>query len=184
MMIKLAGGPAVSPLDYGEHRKPVPGWVWGAVAASVLLHGAGAWLSYTQRFERRFIEVDPPEPPPVVVTLRQPAPPVEREASPTPVHKPAQTIPADVPPISLTPVEPLETPATFNPIFVPATPDPDPVVPTATPTPAPPTIVNPRWERLPSAEQMRRAYPQGAIRREVEGEAMLRCSVTARGSLT
>ena len=35
MMIKLAGGPAVSPLDYGEHRKPVPGWVWGAVAAGV-----------------------------------------------------------------------------------------------------------------------------------------------------
>lgn len=185
MMIKLAGDPAVSPLDYGEHRKPVPGWVWGAVAASVLLHGAGAWFIYNQRFEAPLQIAHPEMPRPTVVTIHRPPPKAEPEVAPppTPVHAPVRPVPVDVAPIPLEPPDVVADPASFSRVIVPPTPDPAPTDAGVEPTPPAPVITNPRWTSIPTAEQMRRAYPPSALRREVEGSATLRCTVTVQGTL-
>lgn len=184
MMIKLAAGPAVSPLDFGEVRKPLPRWIWVAVGASVLLHGAGAWFLYNQTFERPVI-VSSPQPPPITVTMPAPRPPTPLVAqpAPTPVRTPIGSIPQGVATIPVAPAD-TDGPVTTE-RFVPATPGPiaEVLVPPAPPV-GPTTIVNPRWERLPTADQLRRVYPAGAIRREVEGEATLGCTVTVTGALT
>ena len=185
MMIKLAGGPAVSPLDYGEHRKPVPRWVWGAVAASVLLHGAGAWLIYNQRFEAPPQIAHPETQRPTEITIYTPPPKAEPEVAPppTPVHAPVRPVPVDVAPIPLDPPDVVVDPAPFRREIVPPTPDVAPTDVRGEPTPPAPVITNPRWTSLPTAEQMRRAYPPSALRREVEGSATLRCTVTVQGTL-
>lgn len=185
MMIKLAGGPAVSPLDYGERRKPLPGWVWGAVAASVLLHGAGAWLIYNQRFEAPPQIVYPEPQRPTVVTFHRPPPKAEPDVAPppTPVHAPVRPVPVDVAPIPLDPPDVVADPVPFTRELAPPAPDPAPITPRAEPITPAPVIINPHWTSLPTAEQMRRAYPASALRREVEGSATLRCTVTVQGTL-
>jgi len=75
MMIRAAGGPgAVSPIDFGERKKPLPRWMWAAIGLSVLAHvGAGVVL-YNQRFQLKAPDVAPPAPPPTIVTLDLPRP--------------------------------------------------------------------------------------------------------------
>jgi periplasmic protein TonB len=191
MMMKLAGGPgAVNPLDFNARKRPVPRWVWLAVGASLLVHGAaGVWL-YQQRFELRAPEARP-EPPITIVHIQPRVRPPEPETAQTPppptaVHNPA---PNPVQPTETAPFTPPDIPVTglaFDPIFVPATPGPvqsDAPAQTA-PSSAPGVITNPRWTARPTADQMARAYPDRAARDGTEGSATLRCSVTARGSLT
>ena len=191
MMMKLAGGPgSVTPLDFNARRRPVPRWVWGAVGASLLVHGAaGVWL-YQQRFEMR-APITVPEPRPTILELaprlRPPAPQqLQTPAPPTPIHRP---VPSPVqPPVTL-PLTPPDSTVVgdFSPVIVPAAPA------TATGTasegaPAaetgPPVITNPRWIARPTPDQMARAYPDRAAQNGIEGSATLRCAVTARGALT
>ncbi|MCR5875305.1 energy transducer TonB [Phenylobacterium sp. J426] len=46
-----------------------------------------------------------------------------------------------------------------------------------------PVIGNPSWLRLPDAEDLARHYPDGAIRRGLEGSATISCTVTAKGAI-
>ena len=168
MMMKLAGGAgSVHPLDFNSRKRPVPRWVWLAVGASLMVHGAaGVWL-YQQRFE-----------------LRAP------EATPEPTITDVQIMPRPLPPEPETaPFTPPDIPVTglaFDPIFVPATPGPvQPAAPAqSAPSTSPGVIANPRWIARPTSDQMARAYPDRALRDGTEGSATLQCSVTARGSLT
>ena len=52
MMIRAAGGPGlISPIDFGERKKPIPRWMLGAIGVSVVLHVAAGVALYNQRFE-------------------------------------------------------------------------------------------------------------------------------------
>lgn len=186
MMIKLAGGPAVSPIDFGETRKPIPGWVWMAVAASALLHAGGALWLYNQKFEAPAATETQGEPRATTVTLYTPPKtetPPEAAPPPTPIHAPTRPVPADIPTADLTPPDTPAIPGEFTREIVPPSPVTTPSATVITP-PRSPVIANPRWTSLPNADQMRRAYPASALRREVEGSAVLRCTVTVQGSLT
>lgn len=191
MMMKTAGGPAlVSPLDFGERKKPLPRWAWGAVGASLLVHAAIGVALYQQRFEIATpaptdpgptIEVDMfrPKPPPPVASDPAPAaptPPVHRTAPPTaptdtlnvpPIDNPA---PVTGPAINLTHAVPSDATG------VAVTPEP----PVARAT----VITNPSWLRKPTGDQLLNAYPDRALRNEVGGSATLRCAVRLDGTLT
>lgn len=188
MMMKLAcGAGSVHPLDFNNRKRPVPRWMWMAVGASLLVHGAaGMWL-YQQRFEMRTPEAIPETVTDVQIMprIRPPEPQTaETPPPPTAIHRPA---PSPVQPTEILPIPPLDTPFTgdFNPIVI--APTPRPVVeapPEPAPSSGPPVINNPRWIARPTADQMARAYPDRALRDGTEGAATLQCSVTARGSLT
>jgi protein TonB len=63
--------------------------------------------------------------------------------------------------------------------------DTGPVLPPFTPQPpvGPRQIHDPNWLSRPTADQMERYYPSGAIDRGLSGVATLQCMVTAAGSL-
>lgn len=190
MMIRTAGGPGlVSPIDFSERSKPVPKWLWAAVAASALVHvGLGVWL-YQQRFsvpdtltrvedDPLIITMDRPKPKPPVATPEPaaPNPPLNRTSAPT---QPIETLNV--------PVTDTATPTTSTVINLShVVPDaaPEGTAQTATPEPAPtPVITNPRWLRQPTAAQMARAYPTQAMNLGITGSASLQCSVRANGTL-
>jgi protein TonB len=190
MMMQAAGGPSpVHPIDFGERRRPTPRWVWGAVAVSALLHAAaGVWL-YQNRFQTPAIEL-PPEPPGIQIEMRPPPPPPPKLVSAEP---PAPTPPIHHAPILNPAVETLPAPIVDNP-----TPVLGPVIrldePPPAPTevgtasepapPAPPLITSPSWRRMPTAQQMTRAYPDRALQGGVGGSAALSCRVRGNGTLT
>lgn len=194
MMMQAAGGPGlISPLDYGERRTSRPWLMWSAIGVSIAVHvGIGVAL-YTQRFEgpppmatpaddgTLQVEFFRPPPPPKPLT-----PTTEAPKPPTPVH--ATPIPQQ--PTVLSPFVPPLTPgeATSDPVVSTA----PPLVETGTGTSAgpvgeparAPVITNPSWARMPTGEQMARAYPSRAITQNVEGAATLRCQVQAGGALS
>lgn len=192
MMMKTAGGPGlVSPIDFGERRRPLPRWAWGAIAASLAVHGVIGAALYTQRFqiatpealpEGQTIKVDMsrPKPPPPIVAA-DPAPP----APTPPIHVPAVTQPttevltvppvADPAPVTGTVIN-LNNPVSPEATGTAATPD--------VPARGPAVITNPTWLRKPSGAQLMDAYPERAITRNVSGSATLRCAVRLDGSLT
>lgn len=115
-----------------------------------------------------------PPPPPV----DQPAP--QKLSNPIPLHAPLPTpfVPPD--PLPMTPPDAHLPPAGPGPVTL--TPDPPAPGPAIT---APPTkvITRANWLRKPSAEDMARYYPDGAVRREIAGSATLSCAVAANGSV-
>ena len=109
MMMRVAGGPGlISPIDFGERKKPIPRWMLGAIGVSVVLHIAAGVALYNQRFELSGM-TQPAEPDkPIDVFFQtppkpKPLPPTVTAAPPTPIHKPALTVPIDVPTLALTP---------------------------------------------------------------------------------
>ena len=190
MMMKLAGGAgSVHPLDFNNRKRPVPRWVWLAVGASLLVHGAaGVWL-YQQRFELRAPEATPEPPTTIIEIMQRPRPPepevAQTQPPPTAIHRPA---PNPVQPREILAIPPLDTPSVgdFDPIVVAPPPGAavEPQAQPAAPSVGPPVITNPRWIARPTSDQMARAYPDRAMRDGTEGSATLQCSVTARGSLT
>lgn len=191
MMMQAAGGPGlISPIDFGERKKPMPRWMWAAIGVSVVVHvGIGVAL-YTQRFESPPAPVGIDEQPPMTIDIFTPPPPpkqptVQPDAPrpPTPIHN--APIPQQV--TELSPLSPPLTPgaATGDPVISIAPEVPQPGTGTApTPAPQPSVITNPSWARMPSGDQMARAYPSRAIAGNVQGAATLRCQVTANGGLT
>jgi len=132
----------------------------------------------------------PPKPPPVVPEPRwdveiytppKPPPPTEPQVQPpTKTVKFNQILPSstltDVAPI---PVEPADDPVkTVGPL---ASLDTAPTTPVAPPEPV---IRNPTWLKRPGANEFARFYPDREMRREIEGRAVLNCTVTASGSVT
>ena len=191
MMMKTAGGPGlVSPIDFGERRKPLPRWVLGAIGASLLVHGAVGVALYTQRFEM-VVPAPMPEGPIIEVDMFRPKPPPIERTDPAP---PAPTPPIHIPttvqptPDTLT-VTPSDDPAPAAGPVVNLT---NPVAPDATGTAATPDvpargpalITNPTWLRKPTGAQLMDAYPERALNRDMSGSATLRCAVRLDGSLT
>ncbi|WP_374274308.1 TonB family protein [Brevundimonas sp.] len=191
MMMMATGGPGlVSPLEFGQTRKPMPKWLFGAVAASVLIHGAaGVWL-YNQRFEMPVIET-PPESKPIDTILWQrpkpPSPPVAQKTAPqTPVHDPIITTQPRVT-IPLTPPDVIPTEIAVG-SLVSTTPSSAPSEAGTTnaveaPT-APAVITRPEWIQKPTGAQLLDVYPNRALDKGVAGSATLRCTVTAAGRLS
>ena len=192
MMIRAAGGPGlISPIDFGERKKPIPRWMLGAIGVSVILHVAAGVVLYNQRFQLSGISDPIPDEPIFRVTMEtppkpKPLPTPETAAPPTPIHKPALTVPIDVPTIALTPPE--------NPTH---TAPPGQVIVSTAPTgveggtatvetpPRPPSVINnPTWASRPSAAQMARAYPTRAADNGTPGSASLSCMVRVDGGLT
>lgn len=150
-----------------------------AIGASLAVHAAaGLYLAYM-----RFNPL-PPAPPAADPVIQVPLitwpidPPKAPAKPPTPVRPP---IHLDLPTPEPLPVQPPRdpTPAPFQPIESITSPRPaiDPA-----PLKAPVTI-SPNWLRKPTGEELARAYPERAIRREVEGAATLACVVTAQGTV-
>src|SRR5690606_6231158 len=146
----------------------------------VQLHVAGALRLYNPRFEAPEAPLPPPASPTTTATLERLLPkPAEPTPPPTPLHSPALPDPTDLQHPPLTPPETPAVVAEFIPEIAPPAPTPTPgPITTTPPVPSTPVITNPRWISLPSAEQMRRAYPPAALRDDVEGGATLRCAVT------
>nr|WP_263973015.1 hypothetical protein [Brevundimonas goettingensis] len=188
MMMKTAGGPGlVSPLDYGERKKPLPRATVIAVAVVVLAHvGVGAALYY-QKFELTPTETTT-EPPSITISMERPIIPPEPQKPQPQEPQPATNN------IHETPAPTLPTPTIFadtssppstNPGPVIAFEDPAPVAPAvvAEPPRTPPVITRPQWASQPSAAQMSRAYPERALTDGISGAASLTCTVSAAGTL-
>lgn len=191
MMMKTAGGPGlVSPIDFGERKKPLPRWAWGAIGASLVVHGVIGVALYTQQFEIAIPEAIP-DTPPITVIMDRPKPP-------PPVVKTDPAPPAPTPdvnrPVVAQPTETLSVPVVDHPTPTTGTVInlTHPVAPDATgaaatpdvPARGPIVITNPTWLRKPSGAQLMNAYPDRALRNDVAGAATLRCAVRLDGSLT
>ena len=190
MILRAAGGGGViTPLTYGETKRPMPTWMVAAIGVSVAAHvAAGLWL-YQQNF----------------VLKAQPAFEESRPTETQILHLPTIEDPAPVPPqdptVSVRPVDnpaPTAPPAPFPPNTSASTGEGIPIIVTSPTSPAggggelitidppkaPPVIGSPKWVRMPSADQMERFYPKAAVERELNGSATLRCTVTLEGTLT
>lgn len=163
-----------------SRRRRDPSLQW-AIGASLAVHAAaGLYLAYL-----RFTP-PPPAPPaadPVIMVplinwpLDPPTPQTEPRKPTTPLRPP---IDLKVPTPEPIPVRPFPNPdpPPFRPVDVI-----EPVKPVAEVPPKPPVPISPNWLRKPSGEELARAYPERAIRREVQGQATLSCVVTAQGSV-
>ena len=193
MMIRAAGGPGlISPIDFGERRKPMPRWMLGAIGVSVVLHVAAGVVLYNQRFRLAEPEATP-APPTTTVVLDLPRPkpidpPLERQAPPappTPVHKPATVLPTDTPSPFVAPDTPVAgEPSQTVVISTATTGVPGGTGVTETEPPRAAVINNPTWAARPSATQMARAYPERAADRGLAGAVGLSCAVRVDGTLT
>lgn len=194
MMIQTAGGPGlVSPIDFGERRKPLHPATWIAVGIVALAHiGVGTALYY-QRFElKTSLDRSEPrvidgsvivlhrEPPPPVVTLNPPAPnpPVHRPESPPTTVETLTTVIPDIPTAATGPV--INTTVLVDPTTATGTAS-ESVVEAPR---GPPVIRSPQWISRPTGEQLTRAYPDRALNGEVSGSATLSCRVQAAGTVT
>jgi len=190
MMMRTAGGPgAINPIDFGERRKPLPRWMWGAIGVSALLHVGIGVVLYSQRFQ---IDMPAPAPsmPTTVVTLDMPLPkplPKAAAAAPqTPVHKPETLFPTETLSPFVAPDKPVVGEPASSIVVSTATTGAEGgtgVVETETPRAAS-VINNPSWASRPSAAQMARAYPNRAATNGVSGAASLSCVVRVDGGLT
>jgi protein TonB len=150
-----------------------------AIGASLAVHAAaGLYLAY-MRFNP-----PPPAPPaaepvievPLIDWPLDPPKPVEH---PTPTVAVRPPVPGDQPTVEPLPVQapPNLVVAPFEPAQTIAPP------PAIADPPKPPLTISPNWLRKPSGEELARAYPDRALRREVEGSATLACLVTAQGAV-
>jgi protein TonB len=194
MMIQTAGGPGlVSPIDFGERRKPLPRNTLIAIGVVALAHiGVGTALYY-QRFELKPMAApDAPraidgtvitlerDPPPPVITTDPPAPnpPIHRTDAPPAHVETLETVISDNPGPVVGPV--INTTTIVEPTTATGTAS-EPVVEAPR---GPPVITSPRWISRPNGDQLGRAYPTRAINNNVEGSASLSCRVQAAGTVT
>ena len=192
MMMQTAGGPGlISPIDFGERKKPIPRWMLAAIGVSVILHVAAGVVLYNQRFELSGL-AEPTEPDkPIDIFFQRPPepkplPPTVTAAPPTPIHKPTLTVPVDVPTVALTPPDNPTTTAPPGQLIVSTAPTgvEGGTATVETPPRAPSVINNPTWASRPSAAQMARAYPSRAADNGTPGSASLSCMVRVDGGLT
>ncbi|WP_404415180.1 TonB family protein [Brevundimonas vesicularis] len=192
MMIRAAGGPGlISPIDFGERKKPIPRWMLGAIGVSVVLHVAAGVVLYNQRFELSGIADQPVvDDTPFIVTMSsppkpKPLPTPATAAPPTPIHKPALPVPKGMPAIALTPPDSTADTAPPGQVIVStASTGVEGGTATVETPPRPPSVINnPTWASRPSAAQMARAYPSRAAENGTPGSASLSCVVRVDGGL-
>jgi protein TonB len=150
-----------------------------AIGASLAVHAAaGLYLAY-MRF-------NPPPPAPAaadrvidVPIIDWPLKPPEPTERPKPTPTVRSPVHLDIPAPDPLPVQPLRDPRPqpLEPVQAIAPPIQDVAPPKA------PVELKPNWLRKPTGEELARAYPERAIRREVEGKATLSCLVTAQGAV-
>jgi len=194
MMIQTAGGPGlVSPIDFGERRKPLPRATLIAIGVVALAHiGVGTALYY-QRFELKMLPTtDEPrvingsvivlkrDPPPPVITMDPPAPnpPIHRTDAPPASVETLPTVISDNPSPVIGPV--INTTTLVEPTTATGAAT-DPVVEAPR---GPPVIRSPQWISRPTGDQLTRAYPSRALNNDVSGSASLSCRVQAAGTVT
>ena len=194
MMIQTAGGPGlVSPIDFGERRKPLPRSTWIAIGIVALAHvGVGTALYY-QRFELKVQPTtDEPrvidgsmmvlkrDPPPPIISMDPPAPnpPVHRPESPPLNVETFTTVIPDIPTAVTSTV--INTTALVEPTSATGTAT-EPIVEAPR---GPPVIRSPQWISRPTGDQLTRAYPARALNAEMAGSASLSCRVQAAGTVT
>jgi protein TonB len=159
-------------------RRPATPLRW-AIGASLAAHAAaGLYLACM-----RFVPPPPmPEPAeriiavPLVDWPLEPPEPVEHPKEAPPLHPPITRDVVPVTPLEVAP-PPISPPTHFEPVQQIAPPPAVEVPPKA------PVAINPTWLRRPSGEELARAYPDRALRREVQGSATLACIVTAQGTV-
>ena len=151
-----------------------------AIGISLALHvAAGAYLAY--------MKFTPPAeaPPAAPAVIQVPIvdwPLAKPEASkaakpPPPVHAPiVREIPQQTVDLAPTPTR-IEQPQSIT-----APPQP-PTIDVPPAQPPEPHVVRPNWLRTPSADELARAYPEGALRQGLGGQAELSCLVTAAGAV-
>ena len=195
MMIQTAGGPGlISPIDFGERRKPLSRNTLIAIGVVALAHiGVGTALYY-QRFELKLLPTtdeprvidgsvivlkrDPPPPPVITMDPPAPNPPIHRTDAPPANVETLSTVISDDPSPVVGPVINTTTIVDTTTATGTAT---EPVVETP---PGPPVIRSPQWISRPNGDQLARAYPSRAITAEVSGSATLSCRVQSAGTVT
>jgi protein TonB len=116
----------------------------------------------------------PPPPPPVD------QPPPERLSNPIPLHPPLPTPFTPPDPLPMPPPDAHLPPTGPGPVTL----TPDPPAPGPAIVAPPPKVINrANWLRKPSADDMARYYPDGAVRREISGSATISCAVAVNGSV-
>lgn len=160
-------------------RRPRSPAVKIAIIASIAVHGGLAAYLAVQTWA-------PPEPvvmpdgPIINVQTFTPRPKIEPLPTPTPKVSPRVPARIDLTIPTPAPIQVAQSP-------VPLPPPEGPVAGLAqTPTPPPvatPVIRAPDWLARPGAREYARFYPDGALRREIGGQAVLACSVSAAGTL-
>jgi protein TonB len=185
-----AGGGVLQTLNDGGGRKPLPRWMWGAIGVSLALHAVGAWVVYNQHFATPLLTaLEPPKPIPVTFYTPPPPPPTPKtdraQHAPSDGGNDIHQAPLEHPVQATGPTIPLTDPAkgtkdlTFD--FPKGDIDTDGESGSAR---TPQVIVNPTWLSKPGAGDMARRYPPAALADGVEGAAVMRCQVTAKGTLT
>ena len=167
------------PFAFLASRRRIPSHLRLAVAISLGLHvAAGAYLAM-MRFSPpapmpdpapRVLEVPlvkwpPPAPPQAEKQVKQSPPPQQHRSDaydPTPTTTPAP------------PILPTDAVIPSGPTSLAAPPPPPPKAP---------NVVKPTWLRLPTPDELERAYPDRAMRLGLSGKATLGCSVTAAGGV-
>jgi protein TonB len=170
------------PFGFPFHAPRVPRRLQLALGISLAFHVAvGAYLAY-MKFNPP--AAAPPAPdvilevPLVDWPLAQPEP--LKPAQPRPeIHAPVvREVPVETTPIA--PASPLDPPQQLQ--LAPTLQPPLAIADTTAP-PQTPSIIKPRWERIPSADELARFYPDAAARRGITGTANLSCLVGASGAV-
>lgn len=113
----------------------------------------------------------------------KPPPPTDRPpptVSAPKLHIPVPTSLETPPPLMADPRIVPEGPATAGPITTLA---PTPTTPPSPPQPPPKVIARANWQRIPSADEMARYYPESAQRRGLSGQVTLSCTVALNGTV-
>jgi periplasmic protein TonB len=173
----------VQPFDLAT-RSPGPGAHAKVIAvASLGAHAVVMIYLATQQFAAPEVPVEVDTPTRIIemVTLRNKPPPTSTPKTSTITPRQPQII-TNMRPVETLPVDPVRPVEVFD-ISQPP-PGFDPPTPIKSAPVDPPVIRNPAWQDRPSSEEMARHYPESAIRRGIQGQATISCSVTARGALT
>ncbi|HEY8614692.1 energy transducer TonB [Phenylobacterium sp.] len=169
------------PLTFDSRGTGRPKHLTAAIAVSVGVHVVvGGYVAYM-----KFVAPAPgiiEDPPPVTIDIwtppKPPPPPPQTPPQPRPpirVHQSAPTTgPTPTPPLIIDPPQPTADPGPPQVVTPPAQPDP----------PRMADVTHPNWLRKPGAGELARYYPERAARMEVEGRAVMSCTVQANGGVT
>lgn len=192
MMIRTAGGPSVSPIDFNERKTPLlTRKTWVALGVVGAAHVALGGALYYQRFELGAAAATPERPPTVVEIWnkpKEPAPPIRQTESkpqpPTTKTNPLPEQPLMTETIEIVTGDKVAENATLTTTHTVADPQPEATSTTPQPPQPPAVIRSPSWISQPSGAQLMRAYPDRAIAANVRGSASLNCLVQTSGRVT